>query len=235
MIEAFITNMGKYSEEELLGEWLKLPASKEEVKALLERIGIDGNVYKNTFITDYRFNLDELDGRFQEHENIDELNYLATILTEMDEREQNKFEAILQYGFYNHDVKDLINLTHNMHCYDYEMDITNHEELGQYYMDDIDTRRVPERFLDSSDYEAYGRHITLGDNGVFTKDGYMTQNKKPFIEHYKGRYELPQEHKIYEYPDPPSRMPIKQQLEMFSRMAALYQNKEEPLLVREGR
>ena len=235
MIEAFITNMGKYSEEELLGEWLKLPASKEEVKELLARIGVDGNIYKNTFITDYRFELEELEGRFQEHENIDELNYLATILTEMDDRDQNKYEAILQYGYYNHDVKDLINLTHNMHCYDYELDITNHEALGQHYMDDIDTKKVPERYLDTADYEAYGRHKSFGESGVFTKDGYVTKNRNPFIEQYKGRYELPKEHKIFEYPDPPNQMPFKQQLEMFSKMAMLYQNKEEPLLVRDGR
>ena len=53
MIEAFVTNLGKYSEGELSGEYLKLPATKEDVKALLSRIGVDGVLYEELFITDY--------------------------------------------------------------------------------------------------------------------------------------------------------------------------------------
>ena len=229
MIEAFVTNMKKYSEGQSLGEWLKLPATKNELKTLLQNIGVDGNVHKNVFITDYRHQIEKLEGRFQEHENIDELNYLATILKNMDERTLNKFEAILEYGFYSKDTKDLINLTKNMDCYDYELDITNHEQLGKHYMDNMEIKRTP-----NTDYETYGRDQANAENGVFTKDGYVTENKNPFIEHYKGQYQLTKEQKIFEYPDPPSKMPIKHQLEMFSKMAMTYPQKETPLMVREG-
>ena len=53
MIEAYVTNLGKYNEGELAGEFLKLPATTEEVQALLSRIGVDGVMYEETFITDY--------------------------------------------------------------------------------------------------------------------------------------------------------------------------------------
>lgn len=40
IIEAFITNLGKYNEGALAGEWLSFPAAQEEVKKAIEKIGI---------------------------------------------------------------------------------------------------------------------------------------------------------------------------------------------------
>lgn len=37
---AFITNLGKYNEGELVGEWVKFPTSAEEIWAVFDRIGI---------------------------------------------------------------------------------------------------------------------------------------------------------------------------------------------------
>lgn len=42
MLEAFVTNLGRYNEGYLDGEPLKLPATTEEVQALLKRIHVDG-------------------------------------------------------------------------------------------------------------------------------------------------------------------------------------------------
>ena len=42
LFEAYITNLGKYNEGELVGETLKFPTTTEEVQALLKRIGVDG-------------------------------------------------------------------------------------------------------------------------------------------------------------------------------------------------
>ena len=43
--EAYVTNLGKYNEGRLVGEFLKFPTTTEEVQALLKRIGIDGVRY----------------------------------------------------------------------------------------------------------------------------------------------------------------------------------------------
>ena len=56
--EAFVTNLGKYNEGELVGEWVKLPTTEEEMKKVFERIGIGskdefGQPYEEWFITDY--------------------------------------------------------------------------------------------------------------------------------------------------------------------------------------
>lgn len=46
LFEAYITNLGKYNEGELVGETLKFPTTKEEVQGLLKRIGVDGVRYE---------------------------------------------------------------------------------------------------------------------------------------------------------------------------------------------
>ena len=53
LFEAYVTNLGKYNEGELVGEYLKFPTTHEEVQALLKRIGIDGVRYEEIFITDF--------------------------------------------------------------------------------------------------------------------------------------------------------------------------------------
>ena len=53
LFEAYVTNLGKYNEGELVGETLKFPATTEEVQALLKRIGVDGIRYEEIFITSF--------------------------------------------------------------------------------------------------------------------------------------------------------------------------------------
>ena len=45
LFEAYITNLGKYTEGMMVGETLKFPTTTEEVQALLKRIGVDGVRY----------------------------------------------------------------------------------------------------------------------------------------------------------------------------------------------
>ena len=62
---AFITNLGKYNEGELVGEWVKFPTTAEELKEVFKRIGIGqkddfGQPYEEWFITDYDCYVDSL-------------------------------------------------------------------------------------------------------------------------------------------------------------------------------
>ena len=38
--EAFVTNLGKYNEGELVGEWVQFPTTEDKMKEVFERIGI---------------------------------------------------------------------------------------------------------------------------------------------------------------------------------------------------
>ena len=73
LFEAYVTNLGKYNEGELVGEYLKFPTTPEEVQALLKRIGIDGVRYEEIFITDFDGDVLGLYDHLGQYENIDEL------------------------------------------------------------------------------------------------------------------------------------------------------------------
>ena len=80
LFEAYITNLGKYNEGELVGETLKFPTTKEEVQGLLKRIGVDGVRYEEFFITSFDGDVLGLYDYLTEYENLDELtgNLIST-------------------------------------------------------------------------------------------------------------------------------------------------------------
>ena len=80
--EAYITNLGKYNEGELVGEWVKFPTTSEDLQKVFERIGIGskddfGNPYEEWFISDY----DVYGGRLPVHVRclIDEMANIGQI------------------------------------------------------------------------------------------------------------------------------------------------------------
>jgi len=234
MIEAFVTNLGKYNEGELCGEWLKLPATVEDVKALFSRIGVDGVLYEEFFITDYSTNLAGMQN-LGEHESLDELNYLAALVSELDAGALEKFEAAAVYGDHSGNAKELINLAQNLDCYDYIQDVDNLDDLGRYLIENYECREIPEWLENYIDFEGYGRDFSINDGGEFVDSGYIMRCYGSFPEHYSGREDLPDEHKICCFPDPPDKMPMKQQLEMFGRMALAQTAADRPALSIEGR
>ena len=201
MISAFITNLGRYNEGYLDGEYLKLPATTEQVQALLKRIHIDGVQYEEIFITDYDIEIPGLYDRLGEYESIDELNYLAALLEELDDGELEKFSAAVEYGEYTGSVKDLINLAQNLDCYEFYPGVDDDEDLGYYLVDEMGMLDIPEHIQPYFDYEAYGRDISINESGTFAENGFIVLGGG-FIELYNGREDIPDEHKIFAYPDP---------------------------------
>lgn len=199
--KAYITNLGKYNEGALVGEYLKFPTTTEEVQALLKRIGIDGVRYEEIFITDYDGDMPELYSGFGEYESIDELNYLASLLSEMDESDLEKFEAVLDTGEHSGSVKELINLTQNLDCFEFYSGITREEELGRMYIQEFDAIQVPEHLIDYIDYEAYGRDVRINEGGSFSGNGYVFDNNSSFIEHYSDREDIPDEYRVFSMPE----------------------------------
>ena len=199
--EAYITNLGKYNEGALVGEYLKFPTTTEEVQALLKRIGIDGVRYEEIFITDYDGDMPELYSGFGEYESIDELNYLASLLSEMDQSDLEKFEAVLDTGEHSGSVKELINLTQNLDCFEFYSGITSEEELGRMYIQELDAIPIPEHLIDYIDYEAYGRDVRINEGGSFSDNGYVFDNNSSFIEHYSDREDIPDEYRVFSMPE----------------------------------
>ena len=199
---AFITNLGKYNEGALVGEWVKFPTTAEELKKVFERIGIGakddfGQTYEEWFITDYDCYVDGLYDLLGEYANLDELNYLASKLDDMSQDEYERFQAAMEIGDHTGSIQELINLTENLDCYDVYPDIHDHDDLGRYYIEELDAMQVPEHLRNYIDYEAYGRDIALEESGQFTDLGYVRDTGDSFNEVYDGHREsIPWEYRV---------------------------------------
>lgn len=202
MFEAYVTNLGLYPEYGVeAGEPLRFPATEEEVQALFSRIGIDGELYSEYFITSYDSDINGLCGCLGEYDRLDELNYLAHLLKEIQEQgEMEKFEAVVAFGEHTDSVADLINLTQNLDRYSFYSGIEDEETLGRYLAEDIGAIDIPDHIKDYFDYEAYGRDINLNSSGDFVPGGYVLSYREPFREFYAGREDIPEEYRISDTP-----------------------------------
>ena len=204
---AFITNLGKYNEGSLVGEWVKFPTTAEELQKVFERIGIGskddfGQPYEEWFITDYDCYVDGLYDKLGEYENLDELNYLASKLDEMSQGEYEQFQAAMEIGDHSGSLQEIINLTENLDCYDVYPDIRDHDDLGRYYIEELDAMQVPEHLRNYIDYEAYGRDVALEEGGEFTDFGYVRDTGDRFDEVYDGdRDSIPEEYRVMTFQD----------------------------------
>ena len=204
---AFITNLGKYNEGALVGEWVKFPTTAEELKKVFERIGIGskdefGQTYEEWFITDYDCYVDGLYDLLGEYANLDELNYLASKLDDMSQDEYERFQAAMEIGDHTGSIQELINLTENLDCYDVYPDIHDHDDLGRNYIEELDAMQVPEHLRNYIDYEAYGRDIALEESGQFTDLGYVRDTGDSFHEYYDGeRGSIPEEYRVMTFQD----------------------------------
>ena len=204
---AFITNLGKYNEGELVGEWVKFPTTAEELKEVFKRIGIGqrddfGQPYEEWFITDYDCYVDGLYDKLGEYESLDELNYLASKLDEMSNSEYAQFQAGMEMGDHCGSLQEIINLTENLDCYEVYPDIHDYDDLGRYYIEELDVMQVPEHLQNYIDYEAYGRDVAMDENGSFTDQGYVRDTGDRFCEYYDGeRGSIPDEYRVMTFQD----------------------------------
>ena len=204
---AFITNLGKYNEGELVGEWVKFPATAEELKEVFKRIGIGqrddfGQPYEEWFITDYDCYVDGLYDKLGEYENLDELNYLASKLDEMSDSEYAQFQAGMEMGDHCGSLQEIINLTENLDCYEVYPHIADYDDLGRYYIEELEVMQVPEHLQNYIDYEAYGRDVAMDENGSFTDQGYVRDTEDRFCEYYDGeRGSIPDEYRVMTFQD----------------------------------
>ena len=204
---AFITNLGKYNEGELVGEWVKFPTTAEEMKEVFKRIGIGqrddfGQPYEEWFITDYDCYVDGLYSKLGEYENLDELNYLASKLDEMSESEYAQFQAGMEMGDHCGSLQEIINLTENLDCYEVYPHIADYDDLGRYYIEELEVMQVPEHLQNYIDYEAYGRDVAMDENGSFTDQGYVRDTGDRFCEYYDGeRGSIPDEYRVMTFQD----------------------------------
>ena len=167
-IKGFITNLDKYIESHLVGEWIEFPIDQNELNAVLKRIGINKK-YKQYFFTDWEC---DVDLNFYEFMSIDDVNQMAEQISEWDDK---LLTAVIEYCggleealatqpdewllFTN--IADDYDLGY---CYAVEIkgvDFGENDSLEMYF-----------------DFEAYGRDIRLETEGAHTAYGWIEYIKR---------------------------------------------------------
>lgn len=178
--EAYITNLGKYNEGYLIGEWVKFPATDETIAEVLKRIGIGsvdafGCPYEEFFITDYDIYVDGLDCTMLgyncgEYASLEKLNELAQAFE--DENDADKVSAVFELECLSN-IDEILKVMESLDDYYFYPDINNEFDLGYYWVEEsgcYSTRDLGV-LADYIDYEGFGRDCAM--NGLFTSTGYI--------------------------------------------------------------
>lgn len=155
---AYITNLGKYNEGELIGEWVEFPCDEGDFEDVLARIGISSE-YEEWFVTDYEcelrgFNWEDL-GEYPSYDALQDFGYMLEGIDDP--------EAVDNIA---EDVGDLVQAVeiYNKGDYIYLPGVSDNYELGAYYLEnglaDLSTL-VNEGYID---YGHIGRDIEIEFN-----------------------------------------------------------------------
>ena len=163
-MKIYLTNLGKYNEGELIGEWVRLPISQEELQEVFERIGINEE-YEEYFITDYECDFYEVG----EYENLDTLNEIAERIEELDEEESKVVKALMsELGYTMDEVIDKVN-NGDYRIYSNCYDMT---DIAYQVVEECDyLNKVPETVSRYFDYESFGRDLGIEGTFIFLEDG----------------------------------------------------------------
>ena len=165
MIKGFITNLGKYNEGELVGEWITFPIDKEELQEVLKRIGINEE-YEEYFFTDWE---NVASFNFGEYVSITGINEIAEKLESFNEDEEI-IEAIYEYCNDTDEAVEILEANNYIIYYDCDdmedVAIQYAEETGLLY-------NIPENIKRYFDFEALGRDMELESTFISFGNGYV--------------------------------------------------------------
>lgn len=192
---AFVTNLGKYNEGMLIGQWVHFPCTSQDLKQVLRDIGINAE-YEEYFITDYESDLYGLTDLLDEYTPLQTLNLLAYKIMMMDDTDP--LEAALELGECTGNINEVIAIIDNPDCITIYPDIDDAYDLGYTMADECgllhDIADSP--LVNYIDFESYGRDILLEEGGTFTSNGYACMTDCPTV--YELDYdELPEEYILY--------------------------------------
>ena len=194
----YITNLGKYNEGTLQGEWVEMPTTPEHLQEVFDRIGIGskdefGQTYEEFFITDYDdYSNIHITKDFGEYANLDELNYLASKLDSMSEGQYQAFSAAVDSGNYGTEISDYINLAESVADIRLIPDIETDADYGRYIVE-TGYINVPDDLRPYIDYERIGRDWSY--DGTMTSYGYLENSE--IRQTYDGNpVNVPKEYRI---------------------------------------
>jgi len=174
----YLTNLGKYNEGELVGEWVDLPVDEDELQEVFKRIGISdkpdpetGSIYEEYFITDYESDIPGL--TVDEYDSLSHLNEMAEAIADLDDYDLEVFKNAVEAGFFDAD---------NIENFDPSRFILysgvyTPQDLGYALVEQYgDVEDVPSELLEECfDYEGFGRDCRLEWDPANWLDGYSEE------------------------------------------------------------
>lgn len=159
MLKIYVTNLRKYNEGQIIGEWVSLPC--EGLEEVLNEISNNGN--DELFISDYETDINGL--KIGEYEDILQLNEIAEEIDNLSDDELIAFQAYLEQ--YANNMEQALDEVHqgNYRIY-YNCD--NMSDVAYQVVNECGLLDgAPEELKVYFDYEAYGRDLSI--NGTFTQ------------------------------------------------------------------
>ena len=176
LLSVWVGNLGKYNEGELVGEWLSLPYTEDEFKALLERIGINEQYEEYAvFDVDNNTDIDSIDIGIGMNTSLANCNDIAEALDSLSTYETKKLAAVIEAGIYSDgSIEDIKYMIDNLDDYAWHDDINSEYDLGYFYANEIiDIGRFDTVVEECFDYERYGKDLADELNGYFTSYGWV--------------------------------------------------------------
>lgn len=150
--EIYIANLGKYNEGELVGKWIELPFTHQQLLETLEEIGINEE-YEEFAIHDYSL---EIEYEVGEYENISKLNENFKMIKD-NNLDTTELNAILEAGY---SLKEAIT---KMVEGSYNFIMCNNEEEFAEGLVDNGYLEVPAHLEMYIDYNAIARDYLCGN------------------------------------------------------------------------
>ena len=127
--------------------------------------------------------------------SVDELNFLASRIEQLDPAEIGKLNAALQQknGFEN--IGQVIDFTYNVDFYVHIPEVHTYRDLGDYYLNQSGMVQMPEEWKGGIDLTAFGRNAAEQEKGAFAEYGYIVESGDEWERQFEGR-EVPEEYRI---------------------------------------
>ena len=197
-----IGNRSRFEAGDPGGYWLDMPATKEQLHEAMQSVGITADNPQDFSIRGFSDDPEKhiaLPYEMVCAAIVDELNFLAARIEQLDPAEIGKLNAALQQknGFEN--IGQVIDFTYNVDFYVHIPEVHTYRDLGDYYLNQSGMVQMPEEWKGGIDLTAFGRNAAEQEKGAFTEYGYIVESGDEWERQFEGR-EVPEEYRIMSYP-----------------------------------
>jgi len=166
----YITDLAAYNQGHLIGEWVTLPMSQEELTSKVDAILNEGAVvceeqkHEEIFITDYECDYISIN----EYDNIQKLNEMAEQIETLSESDIKAIGFLLENNLVNsfeeameryEDVRVHEDATLEDIAYDYVNECYNLEDMPSIIANNIDYEKIAREFEIEGNYYVVGSDV----------------------------------------------------------------------------